>query len=348
MDKLKLAIIGCGGQTELSHLPALALSDRVEVTALVDKFVPRARQLAEVYKVPIVVDDYREIVGKVDAALVVLPNHLHAPVSIDLLRQGIHVLVEKPMALSAEECDEMIEVANYNKATLAVGLDFRFLQVSRCAHEILRGGSLGNLVNFDLRMGNLLPASYILKSDHLVRKETAGGGVLIDLAVHAVDLVLWWLGDYEHVDYFDDAMGGVESNCELHLKLRSGAIGVVEVSRMRRLRNTCIIQGERATLEVGLWDFNWLLRLTVKDQDIVLSKEGDKVGENWREVFRRQIDDFADAVQNDREPFIPAREGRRSIELIQACYSSRQPLPQPWVFPDTPMTGVKDARKIYA
>ena len=69
--------------------------------------------------------------------------------------------------------------------------------------------------------------------------------------MHALDLVLWWLGDHEGVDYYDDAVGGVEANCELHLKMKSGVSGLIEVSRTRGLRNTCVISGEHGALEVG-------------------------------------------------------------------------------------------------
>src|SRR5512134_121949 len=96
-SRLRLAVVGCGAITTLHHLPAIALSDRVEAAALVDVDAARARTLAERFGVPEVADETGGLTGHVDAAIVALPNSLHAPVSIDLLRRGIHVLVEKPM-----------------------------------------------------------------------------------------------------------------------------------------------------------------------------------------------------------------------------------------------------------
>jgi predicted dehydrogenase len=224
----------------------------------------------------------------------------------------------------------MILAANAGNAILAVGMDFRFPKVSQFTHQVLRNGLLGNRLKFDLRIGKDL-TTLSLRSDYLLRKETAGGGVLIDLGVHALDLILWWLGDYEQVDYHDDAMGGVEANCELRLQLQSGASGVIEVSRTRDLRNTCIISGERAALEVGLWDRMGLLKLNVQDQPITLTRADVEATEDWYDVFRRQFADFADAIRERREPFVPGCEGKRSVELIDDCYSSRQPLPQPWI-----------------
>lgn len=333
MRKLSLAMIGCGMRGELVHLPALARSNYFDASVLVDKSLARAQKLAQKYNVPTVLDDFRDVAGRVDAALVVLPNYLHGPVTVELLRQGIHVLVEKPMALNTKQCDEMLDAARANDKTLAVGLDFRFPHTSQLTQQILHDGVLGTIIDFDLRMGNNL-SSISVKSDYLLRSETAGGGVLMDLAVHALDLVLWWLGDYEHVQYYDDSMGGVEANCELHLRLRSGVVGVVESSRVRRLRNTCIIKGDRATLEVGLWDLMGQLRLGFRDQKTCLSAENNLLADIWPEVVCRQLDDFADSIIKSRAPFIPGTEGRRSIELIEDCYGSRKRLHYPWLIPN--------------
>lgn len=337
MDRLKLAVVGCGAVAKVHHLPAIALSDQIELTTLVDTSLPRARQLAEVYHVPSVVDDYRGIVGAVEAAIVTLPNCLHAPVTLDLLQSGIHVLVEKPMALKTSECDAMIAAARGTETTLAVGMDYRFFHASQFVKHLLDQKWLGSITHVDLRQGVML--SWPMASDYLLRKETAGGGVLIDFGVHVLDLLLWWLGDYDHVEYYDDAVGGVEADCELHLTLQCGAVGVVELSRTRTLRNTCIIEGERGTLEVGIWDPNPLVRLRIAGQErdltgkITLEHAREDM---FRDIFRRELANFTDAIRDRREPFIPGREGRRAVGLIEACYRSRQLLKHPWVFPDMP------------
>lgn len=339
LRKLKLAVIGCGAVAEFVHLPVTALFDHVDVTVLVDKLLPRARKLADSYGVPVVADDYRQILGKVDAAIVALPHHLHAPVTIDLLQRGIHVLVEKPMALKTCECDEMIEAAGDVGTVLAVGLVRRFYESSQFVKQVLEQGLLGEIISFDLREG--LVYGWNVASDFMFRKE-AGGGVLADTGAHALDMLLWWLGDYDSVEYYDDAMGGVEADCELYLQLQCGVSGVVELSRTRDLRNTFIIHGEHGILEVGT-DFNPLIRLQIKDQDACLTGRitGDGAADkDIRDVFRRQLDDFVDAILNHRKPFVTGQEGKRAVELIEACYVSRQLLKQPWMFPETAVQSV--------
>lgn len=336
MDNVKLAVIGCGAMARNIHMPVIALSDHIELTVLVDKFLPRARELADEYDVPTVVDDYQEIMDKADAAIVALPNYLHAPVTLDLLRSGMHVLVEKPMALKTGACDEMIKAANNPGAILAVGLVRRFYESSQFVKQMIGSGLLGNIFNFDFQEGTVF--SWPVASDFMFRKEAAGGGVLTDIGVHVLDLLLWWLGDYGGVEYYDDAMGGVEADCRLHLRLQCGASGIVELSRTRNLRNTCIICGERGTLEVGN-DFNPVVRLKTRSQDVALTghvMRGSAADKSIRDAFRRQLDDFVNAILYHREPFIPGQEGRRAVELIETCYAVRQPLKQPWMFPEVP------------
>lgn len=335
-SKVRLAVVGCGAVAQIHHLPAIAASDRVEAAVLVDADEKRARALAERFGVPEVATDFKGLPGKVEAAVVALPNSLHAPVSIDLLRRGVHVLVEKPMAMNVRECDEMIDAARTGRAVLAVGLDFRFFDASLFVRNLLRDGLIGDIRGFDLRQG-VIPR-WPFATDFLLKKEMAGGGVLADFGVHVLDLLLWWLGDLTVTRYRDDAMGGVESDCEMTLATRAAGIdpvmtGQVEISRTRTLRNTCVFEGERARLEVGIWDPDPEIRLSIADREVTLAGHARKDGGsalNFTDVFVRQIDDFARAIRLRREPFIPGIEGRRSLALIEACYAQRQPLELPW------------------
>lgn len=331
IPKLRLAVVGCGAVAKIHHLPAIALSERVEAAVLVDADAGRARALAEQFGVPEVATDFRGLPGRVDAAVVALPNSLHAPVSIDLLRRGVHVLVEKPMAMTVRECDEMIAAAEDGHAVLAVGLDFRFFDGSLFVRDLFRDGLLGEVRRFDMRQG-VIPR-WPFATDFLLKKETAGGGVLADFGVHVLDLLLWWLGEWADVEYWDDAQGGIESDCEMRLTMRSGAVGTVEISRTRNLRNTCVFEGERARLEVGVWDPDPEIKLILGGSEVHLSgraRREESAALSFTDVFVRQIDDFAAAIRERREPFVPGREGRRSQELIEECYARRRFLELPW------------------
>ena len=330
-SKVRLAVVGCGAVAQIHHVPAIAASSRVEAAVLVDADEKRARELAQRYGVPEVATDYRELPGQVDGAVVALPNSLHAPVSIELLRRGVHVLVEKPMAMTVAECDAMIEAARAGRAVLAVGLDFRFFDSSLLVRDLLRDGLIGQIHRFDLRQG-VIPR-WPFATDFLLKKEMAGGGVLADFGVHVLDLLLWWLGDLTATDYRDDALGGVESDCEMTLATAAGLTGTVEISRTRNLRNTCVLEGSQARLEVGIWDSDPEVRLSIAGSEVALAghaRRGGETGLNFLDTFIRQIDDFARAIRGKREPFVPGYEGRRSLALIESCYAQRRFLDLPW------------------
>jgi predicted dehydrogenase/nucleoside-diphosphate-sugar epimerase len=331
--KQRLGIIGCGAVTEQGHLPAAARCDKVKVTKLVDKNIVRAQNLAQQFNIPEVADDYTRSFDKVDAVIVALPHYLHAPVSIEFLKRGIHVLVEKPMALNVAECDAMIDAAHQGKATLAVGLWRRFLPSYQFVKTMIDAGFLGAVVSFDIREGFVY--NWPVTSDFFFRKETAGGGVLIDTGAYTMDSVQYWFGDCGSLEYFDDNMGGVEADCEIHLQMRNGAKGFVELSRTRNLRNTAIIRGEEGSLEVSLHT----PKLTIRPKGLHVKVEGDLLEEppgglkkgSLVDYLKAQLDDWLEAITDKRPPRVPGEEARKSIALIEACYNNRKPLEQPWL-----------------
>ena len=332
MAGLRLAVIGCGKVSERLHLPVADAFPGVELRALVDRDTDRARSLAQAYGVPDVYGDVGELAGRVDAAIVAVPHHLHVDIACEMLRHGVHVLVEKPMALDVAGCDAMIAAATESGATLAVGLVRRFYEASRLVEELLEDGVIGPVTGFDAREGAVF--NWQVATDATFRKEM-GGGVLSDIGTHVLDLLLWWLGEPGDLKYVDDAMGGVEAECELELTL-GGARGVVELSRTRLLRNTTVITGERGRLEIG----------PGFDPEVTLSFGGSarRLGGHahvarrpratrLEDVFVSQLDDFTAAIRDGRPPLVPGAEGRRSIALMEACRRVRRPLELPWLAP---------------
>jgi predicted dehydrogenase len=334
MGDFRIAVIGCGAVAANHHLPALATLPDVEIVALVDRDLGRARALAERWDVPTATDAFEGVAARVDGAIVALPNHLHAPVSCELLRQGIHVLVEKPMAPTVGECDAMIAAAAESGAVLAVGLEFRFFASTHLVRALLEQRLLGELRGFELRQG-VVPR-WPFASDFMLRRETAGGGVLADFGAHVLDLLLYWLGEWEDVACADDARGGLESDCELELTMRGGLRGLVEISRTRDLRNTCRFEGERGTLEVGVWDPAAEISLCLPGCELRLAghASGGEAGEaTFAGAFRRQLADFVAAARSGVPPSVPGEEGRRAVALVEACYARRRPLELPWEEP---------------
>lgn len=329
---LRIGVVGCGAVTERYHLPALLSSPEVQVVAFVDRTVERAGALAVRAGGAVALASHGDLVGRADAALVAVPNALHEPVASDLLRAGLHVLVEKPMARSTAECDRMLAAASGAGVVLAVGHDFRQYPVARYARELFASGLLGAVRRVDVRQSS--GAGWPAVSTAVLSPE-AGGGVLIDFGVHLLDLLLWWLGDLRVTAYRDDAAGGVESECECEMELGTGATVRMELSRTRSMRDTAIVECERGTIELGVFD-PAVIRLTVAGASAALAgavpdQEFERAP--LRTVFARQLADFVDAVRAQREPLVPGWQGRRAVALVESCYGLKQPLRRPWDFP---------------
>jgi predicted dehydrogenase len=330
--RLRFGVIGCGAVTERYHLPSLQASPEIELVGFTDTTAARAATLAGRAGSGRAFADYRELIGAVDAALVAVPNAWHEPIASDLLRAGIHVLVEKPMARTIAECDRMLAAAAEGGAVLAVGHDFRQFPVARFAQSFFAAGLLGPISRVDLRQsaGGRWPYA-----STAVLSPSAGGGVLLDFGVHLFDLMLGWLGAMEPIGYRDDTEGGVESECEAELRLPSGAPVHVELSRSRRLRDTLVVEGERGTVEIGVFE-PAIVRLTPRGGCALAGTAPDPRFERapLRTVFDRQLADFVAAARTGAPPLVSGSEARRAVALVEGCYARRAPLRFPWSWPE--------------
>ena len=332
MGNLRVAIIGCGAVAELVHLPSLVTIPGTEASLLVDNNPQRASQLAAAFNVPATSTDYRDAVGRADAAIVAVPHHLHAPVAVELLTGGLHVLVEKPMALSTRDCDGMIAAADAAGRVLSVGLLRRFHDSLRFAKNTLDNGLLGRLTAVSIREG----AVYRWKVTSAAMFTPPAGGVLADAGAHVLDLLVWWFGDCEILEYHDDAAGGVEADCEIIVGLPNGLRAVVELSRTRNLPTTAVFEATHGVLEVGT-KTDSTVRLALGDARVALAGKptapGAKPPSSLVDMCRRELMDFRDAIRDGRAPLVTARDGRKSVALIEACYGMRRPLEYSWEAP---------------
>ena len=342
----RLAVIGCGGVAADRHLPALAqLGWRPHV--LVDPRTERAAALARRYRVPGVAAAAAELgAGEVEAALVATNAASHARVALPLLERAIHVFVEKPLAASREDADAMVRAAGARSVRLAVGHVRRFLFVNRWVKALLEGGALGGVTDFDVREG----ANYHLPTGGRLAAvraaagtgpyspafwdaRPAGGGVLLDLGSHALDLLLWWLGEARLVSYRDDSAGGVESEALLELALPNGGAGTLEVSRARTLRNTAIITGSRGRIEVAL---HRNAIVSADPPSLTAFELGGRSGAAMpaerlhEEMFARELADWLRAIRSGREPFVTGASAVPATAMVADAYRNRRPLRRSW------------------
>ncbi len=196
--KLKVGIIGCGGIANGKHLPALSRQNDVELVAFCDLVEQRAIDAKEKYGTSDarVYTDYKELLAKekLDNVHVLTPNRSHSFITIDALKAGNNVMCEKPMAKTSEEAKEMVRVAKETGKILTIGYQNRYAPQNMYLHQVAQNGDLGEI--------------YYAKA-HAIRRRAVptwgvflneyeqGGGPLIDIGTHALDLTLWCMNNYK-------------------------------------------------------------------------------------------------------------------------------------------------------
>ena len=328
---MKIGIIGCGAVTEILHLPALLERTDILLRAAVDQNLDRANLIAAKSQAR-AFSSIEDALTEIDAAIVALPHGLHCEATVKLLKAGKHVLVEKPMAPTSKECDEMIAASEASGAGLTIGQMRRFCPVVVAAKSFLERGLIGRIQSFSILEGGVF--AWPVASDYLLRKETAGGGVLVDTGAHTFDMILWLFGDVEDLDYRDDAYGGVEADCEVRMTMAGGAKGYVELSRTRNLPADLVIVGERGRMVVNYAKNQLDMELDGKQVDTFKMETKDAQGCEigvWGLMIRRQLENWIESLSGKSSSLVPGSEGRRVVAFFEECYRVRRPLEFPWV-----------------
>ncbi|NLK95027.1 MAG: Gfo/Idh/MocA family oxidoreductase [Clostridiales bacterium] len=342
MNKLKFAIIGCG---RISYKHVEALYDNREEAVLVatcDVIKENAEAKKEEYlnkinnetAVVSVYTDYKEMIEKEDLDVVTIATEsgYHAEIAIYAMKNGKNVIVEKPMALSIKDADEMIKVAKENKVKLCISHQNRFNKPIQKLREAIENDKFGKLVNGTAR---------ILWNRNMGYYEQApwrgtwaqDGGTLMNQCIHNIDLLQWMMGGevervYAECDTF---LRNIEAEDfgAIVIRFKNGAIGIVEGSACvypKNLEETLSIFGENGAVVIGGMAVNELKtwRFDGDDEESIkkdLQVEIDNVyGKGHTPLFK----DFIDAVNNDREPLVSGEEGKKAMSIILAAYKSRK------------------------
>jgi nucleoside-diphosphate-sugar epimerase/predicted dehydrogenase len=325
------AIIGCGGAAELalikslrriSWLPSVSIDGSSPLVGDISRGLSRKVKARKI-------KSWQSVKCKFDAALVTLPLSVRGSTGSSLADAGKHVLMETPIAATRNECRAMIAAADRSRVILSAQLPRRYLRIARWTKALLQSETLGEIRRFDVREG-IAPSSDV-HSGLTSPPRPSDGGVLVDIGAHTLDLVLWWLGDFDSVDYSDDGEGGVAADCTLECRLRSGANGRIEFSRTRHLRNTIRIEGTRGEVEVHLYKN---LILAGSPNALAFGHDGVNAQELKpqlaAELLDAELKDFRTSVSSGGQVGIAGRESANSVELIDLCYAQRRRLAQPW------------------
>ncbi len=196
--KLKVGIIGCGGIANGKHLPALSKIEEVEMVAFCDIVIERAEKAAKEYGVEgaKVYEDYKELLKdeSIDVVHVLTPNKEHSFISIDAMEAGKHVMCEKPMAKTYAEAKAMCETAVRTGKKLTIGYQQRWRGNSQYLKKVCDNGELGEIY---FAKAHAIRRRGVPTWGVFLNEEEQGGGPLIDIGTHALDLTLWTMNNYK-------------------------------------------------------------------------------------------------------------------------------------------------------
>lgn len=333
MKKVRAGVIGLGmGQSHLRHF---AECPQAVVTAVCDLDEELLSKAKEKYDIPFVFTDYKKMLKlrELDAVIIATPNFLHAPMSLEALRRGKHVFCEKPMAVNARQAKRMVEEAGKHKKKLMIHFNQRYSPAARYMKKTIEKGSLGEIYYIKTgwlrRMGAPMTPSFTDKS-------VSGGGPLIDLGVHRLDLVLWLL-DYPGVltvsaGVFDKIAGdklrsrGMKYDVEdlgvAMLRLDTGAVLMLEASWATMIKcddeMSTMIFGTKGSFEQKSIDykvvgFNFITETKDKITEVI-PKVGEKCGSPQQH--------FVDCIIKDLEPEVSGAHGLQIMKILDAIYKS--------------------------
>ncbi len=333
-NQIRVAILGCGTIVKSQHLPAVLAHPEVVLVALVDAAPNRAANLMRSAHLNCkTFTNYASVLGEVDAVINALPNHLHAPVTLEALAAGIHVLCEKPLATKSTDARACATAAAEKGLVLAVGMNRRYQNNQRLLRMVLEHGMIGELQDYNWQVGG--PYDWNAASTFYFSRAEAGGGALIDYGVHLLDSLVNWFGPVTDFQYEDDDWGsGIEANVRLTLqhKNRYGTTsGQVRISRTYPLANTLLVRGSEASAEL----------LLSEPESVILHRQvgGESLSETLRlgdgskpssNSFHLQLNNFVQSIRGVQTPCVDGFQAAAVLELIERCYAKRRRISEPW------------------
>jgi predicted dehydrogenase len=333
MSKVRIGIIGCGGMAR-SHASRFEdVLDRIEVTAVVDTEREKAQAVADLLSGDIVVEtDYRNIYDHVDAVLVVVPHHLHHPISMDCLRAGKHALVEKPMALTEAECVDMIAEAEKQNRILMVAYCMRFHPLVVKMKELLDAKAYGEVFQLSIWTEQLTKRD----EGHWSRSAaTLGGGQFFSHGCHYVDLMLWMLGTPVRGNHYGTNRCTPwmerEGTSNVTIEFEDGILGYhfgTWGAKGTRLGYAFHAHCEEGMLEIALRDGQLIAHTRAEEHD-----SGRLVARQQEEVLLEvphakhtdlEMAHFIDCIETGKQPLTDGQGSLEGLQVIWELYAAEE------------------------
>ena len=366
MDKFKLGVIGCGSIAEIAHFPAIKKYEGAVLEAVCDIDKDHVEQTAKKWGASKWYTDYRKMFEKanLDAVIIASPNNHHRNHAIAAANAGVHVLIEKPMAVTNQEAWDINKACRAAKVKLMVGCDRRFWTHNQWAKNLIEEGVIGKL----LMSRSVLHEHWYNYQNHVARTpfrldcSVAGGAAINDTGAHAIDLLTWLngskikraIGVAERL-----AMPAEYTLCDdtalMMVQFENGSYGTVSCNRFSPAVNQntelCGTEGtiftatdatnpfQNApmavytskkysvdTLPQVLKDYRWPELFWVEDiiDENVRNRWVSITPPRYPNNYERMLEHFLDCIANDKEPLVSGEEGAEAVEVMCAVLKSME------------------------
>lgn len=322
LRQLRFGVVGCGAISTLYQLPALQRSACVQLVAAVDLDHAWARTVAQRFQIAEFYNDYQALIGRVDAVLIATPNTTHANMACMFLEHGIHVLCEKPLATSRADVERMFAASAQTGARLMAAHCYRFSPNFAMLKRLISAGWLGTVQEISAGIGGVYSAG-AQRTNFRQQRRLSGGGVLIDLGVHLIDLALWLTGQAPiEVLYHSGSTPGweVENTAEVALAFADASHATLSCSFTQVLNDNFVVRGD------GGWAYAPLYTPT---RCTVFSKQARICQKNGLQhivlpdisMYDLQLQHFCSVVLEGDDCMIQPHEVLSSLAIIEQCYS---------------------------
>lgn len=327
----RIAIVGAGAIGSVHARLASSLGDDGTLAAIIDTDPARARSLADEYGVAAfttAADAYRE--EAIDLVAVCTPSAYHADAAVEALEAGLHVIVEKPIDISLAAADRVIAAERSSNRTVSVISQRRFQLAASYIHEAIGRGELGRITSGTVESAFFRPQEYYSSGDWRGTAAVDGGGALMNQGIHALDLLLWMLGEPVSVSARVGRLAHegieVEDVAGATIEFAGGAIGVLLASTAAfpglPVRMAVHGDGGTAVMENDALSFFSSSSAPAPAADLLVERD---VPAGWSDVdvaHRRQYLDVLHAIRDGRPPAITTADGRRALQIVLAVYES--------------------------
>jgi len=326
MEKVKIGVIGLGGVAQLVHLPNFAKIPNAELTAVAEVNRNRLLTISDKFNVKQRFSNHSDLLEKsdVEAVIIATPTSTHKDIAIDCLNAGKDVLIEKPMARTYAEAKQIVDAAKKNKRKLMVGMNLRYRPDTMLLRSFINSNEIGE--PFYVKCGWIRKQSSSEK--WFTKKEESGGGVIIDLGIHIMDLALWLL-DYPEISSvsaqnFHHYTKSVEDTSISCIKCKNSSVINMEVSW------SLPVEKDHFFLEVygtkGSFSINpFKLYKKVENDYINLTPtQVDNPTVLFKKSYLNELKSFIGAVNGLNPVFSPGEESMQRMKIIEAMYESAE------------------------